>query len=74
MAQRFNIYVRFNSNSNIPVLIDMTWSIRQLKEELGRQQSVDPRGIRIIFAGRELKDSTTLQDCEIPNQSIIHAI
>ncbi|KAK3748802.1 hypothetical protein QZH41_016024, partial [Actinostola sp. cb2023] len=74
MAQRFHIFVRFNSSTNIPVQVDVSWNIRQFKQEIAKQQNVDPSGIRIIFAGRELKDDVTLGDCEIPNQSIIHAI
>ncbi|KXJ11382.1 E3 ubiquitin-protein ligase parkin [Exaiptasia diaphana] len=74
MAQRFHIFVRYNSSTNIPVQVDLTWTISRLKQEIARQQKVDPSGIRIIFAGRELKDDVVLKDCEIPNQSIIHAV
>ena len=60
MAQRFHIFVRFNSSTNIPVQVDVSWNIRQFKQEIAKQQNVDPSGIRIIFAGRELKDDVTL--------------
>lgn len=63
MAQKFHIFVRFNSSTNIPVEVDMTWNVHRLKEEIARVQKVDPSGIRIIFAGRELKDSITLRVC-----------
>jgi hypothetical protein len=61
MAQKFHIFVRFNSSTNIPVEVDMTWNILRLKEEIAQRQKVDPSGIRIIFAGRELKDCTVLR-------------
>lgn len=60
-ARRSRIFVRFNSNRNIPVQVDPQWNVSKLKEEIGRQQAVDPRDIRIIFAGRELKDDMKLK-------------
>ncbi|XP_020622869.1 E3 ubiquitin-protein ligase parkin-like [Orbicella faveolata] len=72
--QRHPIFVRFNSNINIPVHIDLQWNVARLKEEIAAQQGVDPTEIRIIFAGRELKDELKLKDAEIPNQSVVHAV
>ena len=59
--QRQTIFVRFNSSTNIPVQIDPQWNIARLKEEIARQQGVDPTEIRIIFAGKELKDDLQLK-------------
>lgn len=59
--QRHPIFVRFNSNINIPVHIDLQWNVARLKEEIAAQQGVDPTEIRIIFAGRELKDELKLK-------------
>ncbi|KAJ7385657.1 regulation of intralumenal vesicle formation [Desmophyllum pertusum] len=72
--QKLPIFVRFNSNTNIPVQVDLQWNIAKLKEEIAQRQGVDPKEIRIIFAGRELKDDLQLKDAEIPNQSVIHAV
>lgn len=59
--QRLPIFVRFNSNINIPVQIDLQWNVARLKEEIAAQQGVDPTEIRIIFAGQELKDELKLK-------------
>ena len=59
--QRLPIFVRFNSNTNIPVQVDLQWNVAKLKEEIATQQGVDPTEIRIIFAGRELKDDLKLK-------------
>lgn len=59
--QRLPIFVRFNSSINIPVQIDLQWNVARLKEEIAAQQGVDPTEIRIIFAGRELKDELKLK-------------
>jgi len=59
--QRLPIFVRFNSNINIPVQVDLHWNIARLKEEIARRQGADPAEIRIIFAGQELKDDLQLK-------------
>ena len=60
-STKLPIFVRFNSNTNIPVQADLQWNVSKLKEEIGERQAVDPRDIRIIFAGRELKDDLKLK-------------
>ena len=59
--RRLPIFVRFNSNTNIPVQADPQWNVSKLKEEIGERQAVDPKDIRIIFAGRELRDDLKLK-------------
>ena len=58
---KLTIFVRFNSSMNIPVQIEPQWNVSKLKEEIGRRQGVDPKDIRIVFAGRELKDNLRLK-------------
>lgn len=59
--ERLPIFVRLNSNLNIPVQVDLQWNIARLKQEIATQQGVDPTELRIIFAGRELKDDLQLK-------------
>lgn len=59
--ERLPIFVRLNSNRNIPVQVDLQWNIARLKQEIAAQQGVDPTEMRIIFAGRELKDDLQLK-------------
>lgn len=59
--ERLPIFVRLNSNINIPVQVDLQWNIARLKQEIAAQQGVDPTEMRIIFAGRELKDDLQLK-------------
>ena len=60
-SRNLPIFVRFNSNTNIPVQADPQWNVSKLKEEIGERQAVDPKDIRIIFAGRELRDDLRLK-------------
>ena len=59
--QRLPIFVRLNSNTNIPVVIDLQWTVARLKEEIATQQGVDATELRIIFAGQELRDDLQLK-------------
>ena len=59
--RKLTIFVRFNSSTNIPVQIEPQWNVLKLKEEIGQRQGVDPKDIRIVFAGRELKDDLRLK-------------
>lgn len=54
-----NVTVNFNG-TRFGILFEPSWNIAQLKAEIARTRHVDPRGIKIIFAGRELPDSLTL--------------
>ena len=60
---RLTIFVRFNSNTNIPVTIDPQWTVLRLKQEIATNQGVEASELRIIFAGRELKDDLQLKVC-----------
>ena len=62
---RLTIFVRFNSNTNIPVTIDPQWTVLRLKQEIAANQGVEASELRIIFAGRELKDDLQLKVCFI---------
>lgn len=55
------MYVRFNSSHGFPVELEKGASIAELKKTVGRLQGVQPDQLRVIFAGRELCNESTLQ-------------
>lgn len=55
------VYVRFNSSHGFPVELEQGASVAELKETVGRLQGVQPDRLRVIFAGRELCNESTLQ-------------
>ncbi|XDV50870.1 hypothetical protein PO909_019861, partial [Leuciscus waleckii] len=55
------VYVRFNSSHGFPVELERGSSVAELKEMVGRLQGVQPDQLRVIFAGRELCNESTLQ-------------
>ncbi|XP_056615965.1 E3 ubiquitin-protein ligase parkin isoform X1 [Triplophysa dalaica] len=68
------VYVRFNSSHGFPVELEQVASVAELKETVGRLQGVEPDQLRVIFAGRELCSESTLQSCDLPEQSTVHVV
>ncbi|XP_063163842.1 E3 ubiquitin-protein ligase parkin isoform X1 [Candoia aspera] len=69
-----SVFVRFNSSHGFPVEVDSDTSIFQLKEAVAKRQGVPADQLRVIFAGKELRNDLTLKNCDIPQQSIVHII
>ncbi|KAF6115677.1 parkin RBR E3 ubiquitin protein ligase [Phyllostomus discolor] len=68
------VFVRFNSSHGFPVEVDPTTSIFQLKEAVAKRQGVPADQLRVIFAGKELRDDLVLQGCDLDQQSIVHVV
>uniref|UniRef100_A0A8B9HNF1 Parkin RBR E3 ubiquitin protein ligase n=1 Tax=Astyanax mexicanus TaxID=7994 RepID=A0A8B9HNF1_ASTMX len=68
------VFVRFNSSHGFPVEVETGASVAELKEAVGRLQGVQPDQLRVIFAGRELSSDSTLQGCDLPEQSTVHVV
>ncbi|CAJ1066637.1 hypothetical protein NQZ68_029674 [Xyrichtys novacula] len=68
------VFVRYNLGPGVAVELQEETSVAQLKEIVGSQQGVQPEHLRVLFAGRFLKSSAKLQDCDLPEQSTIHVV
>ncbi|XP_054483181.1 E3 ubiquitin-protein ligase parkin-like, partial [Anoplopoma fimbria] len=68
------VFVRYNLGPGVPVELQEEARVEQLKELVGSQQGVRPELLRVLFAGRELRSSFTLQGCDLPEQSTIHVL
>uniref|UniRef100_A0A669PFF6 Parkin RBR E3 ubiquitin protein ligase n=1 Tax=Phasianus colchicus TaxID=9054 RepID=A0A669PFF6_PHACC len=68
------VFVRFNSSHGFPVELGLDASILQLKEAVAQRQGVPADQLRVIFAGRELSNDLTLQNCDLVQQSIVHIV
>lgn len=56
-----SVFVRFNLGPGVPVELQEEASVAQLKEVVGSQQGVRPERLKVLFAGRELQSTATLQ-------------
>uniref|UniRef100_A0A673TRT9 Ubiquitin-like domain-containing protein n=1 Tax=Suricata suricatta TaxID=37032 RepID=A0A673TRT9_SURSU len=68
------VFVRFNSSHGFPVEVDSHTSIFQLKEVVAKRQGVPADQLRVIFAGKELRNDLTVQSCDLDQQSIVHIV
>ncbi|XP_074224139.1 E3 ubiquitin-protein ligase parkin isoform X3 [Camelus bactrianus] len=68
------VFVRFNSSHGFPVEVDSDTSIFQLKEAVAKRQGVPADQLRVIFAGKELRNDLTVQSCDLDQQSIVHMV
>ncbi|XP_018544269.1 E3 ubiquitin-protein ligase parkin isoform X2 [Lates calcarifer] len=69
-----SVFVRYNLGPGVAVELQEEASVAELKEVVGNQQGVRPEQLRVLFAGRELQSSATLQGCNLPEQSTIHVV
>ncbi|XP_029283026.1 E3 ubiquitin-protein ligase parkin-like, partial [Cottoperca gobio] len=68
------VFVRYNLGPGVAVELHEETSVAELKEVVGSQQGVQPELLRVLFAGRELRSSSTLQGCDLPEQSTVHVV
>ncbi|XP_028982795.1 E3 ubiquitin-protein ligase parkin isoform X2 [Betta splendens] len=68
------VFVRYNLSPGVAVDLQEEASVAELKEVVGRQQGVRPDRLKVLFAGRELQSTATLQDCDLPEQSTVHVV
>ncbi|XP_076372547.1 E3 ubiquitin-protein ligase parkin isoform X1 [Tachypleus tridentatus] len=71
---KLRINVRFNGQISVPLDINPQWTISQMKETLSSKLNVLPEDLSIIFAGKELDDDLCVENCDIGQQSILHAV
>ncbi|XP_068597296.1 E3 ubiquitin-protein ligase parkin isoform X3 [Brachionichthys hirsutus] len=68
------VFVRYNQGPAVPVELQEEASVAELQEVVGSQQGVRPEQLRVLFAGRELRSTSTLQGCDLTEQSTVHII
>ncbi|CAK6983767.1 LOW QUALITY PROTEIN: E3 ubiquitin-protein ligase parkin [Scomber scombrus] len=68
------VFVRYNLGPGVAVELQEESSVAELKEVVGSQQGVRPEQLRVLFAGRELQSTATLQGCDLPEQSTVHVV
>ncbi|XP_058984066.1 E3 ubiquitin-protein ligase parkin isoform X1 [Musca domestica] len=74
ITNTLNIYVKTNTGKTLSVNLEPQWDIKNVKEIVAPQMGLQPEEVKIIFAGKELSDATTIKECDLGQQSILHAI
>ncbi|XP_037819241.1 E3 ubiquitin-protein ligase parkin [Lucilia sericata] len=74
ITNTLSIYVKTNTGRTLSVNLEPKWDIKNVKEIVAPQLGLQPEEVKIIFAGKELSDATTIEECDLGQQSILHAI
>lgn len=61
ITNSLSIYVKSNTGNTLSVDLNPKWDIKDVKEYVAPLINMEPGEIKIIFAGKELSDSTKLE-------------
>lgn len=61
ITNTLNIYVKTNTGKTLSVNLEPKWDIKNVKELVAPQLGLQPDEVKIIFAGKELSDATTIE-------------
>lgn len=53
-----SVYIKSNTGNTISLDLDPEWDIKNVKEIIAPKLGLSPEEVKIIFAGKELDDST----------------
>lgn len=56
-----NIYIKTNTGKSVSVDLDPKMDIKNVKEIVAPKLGLQPQEVKIIFAGKELLDSTIIE-------------
>jgi parkin len=60
IKNRLSIFIKTTNGKSLSVDLDPKWDIKEVKELVAPQLGLQPEEVKIIFAGKELDDSTTI--------------
>lgn len=60
ISNKLSIFIKTNNGKSITVDLDPKWDIEKVKEVVAPKLSMQPSEVKIIFAGKELEDSTKI--------------
>lgn len=60
ITNKLSIFIKTTNGKSLSVELDPLWDIEKVKELVAPQLGLQPNEVKIIFAGKELEDSTTI--------------
>ncbi|CAH1117758.1 unnamed protein product [Phaedon cochleariae] len=74
ITNSLSVYVKISGGRTVAVDLDPTWDIKNVKEVVAPRLGLEPNEVKIIFAGKELGDKIKISECDLGQQSILHAV
>lgn len=63
ISNKLSIFIKTTNGKSLSVDLDPKWDIERVKELVAPQLGMKPNEVKIIFAGKELDDSTMISVC-----------
>lgn len=60
ISNKLSIFIKTNNGKSLSVELDPKWDIEKVKELVAPRLGMQPNEVKIIFAGKELDDSTMI--------------
>lgn len=60
IKNKLSIFIKTTNGKSLSVELDPLWDIKEVKQFVAPQLGLLPDEVKIIFAGKELEDSTTI--------------
>ena len=60
ISNTLSVYIKTNTGNTLSVDLDPMWDIKNVKEIVAPKIGLTPEEVKIIFAGKELHDSTVI--------------
>lgn len=61
ITNTLSVYVKTNTGNTLSLDLDPKWDIKNVKEIVAPKLGLQPDEVKIIFAGKELSDTTTIE-------------
>lgn len=74
ITNSLSIYVKHIGGNTLTVELDPSWDIKNVKEIVAPKLGLEPNEVKIIFAGKELGDEIKIEECDLGQKSILHAV
>jgi len=74
ISNSLSVYIKTNTGSTLSVDLDPKWHIKNVKEIVAPRLGLSPEEVKIIFAGKELHDLIVIEECDLGQQSVLHAV
>ncbi|CAB0043401.1 unnamed protein product [Trichogramma brassicae] len=74
ISNSLQVFIRIKPGHKLAIDLDPKWDIRNVKEIVAPKMGISPDDIRIVFAGKELHNSTTIEECDLGQQSTLFVL